>query len=457
MDESASLNLPPQPQSVTETDLSFGYIADLALKTLYTRGVLLGHEIADSLKLPLVNVVSKVLEYLRNDHLIEVQGATASIESFYRYAILRAGEMRARELMDRNQYVGPAPVSLQTYVAMVKAQSLAEQSITQEALRGALSHLVLNDDIINQLGPVMIARRSVFLFGNTGNGKTSIGMAIGNMLPSSIWIPYAITVEDQIIKVFDANRHRVVSKKTEDKTSSRRGLLNYLTKEKSDGVEVVLGISDEDRYDERWVLVHRPLIVGGGELTLKNLDLVFDQKTKYYEAPQQLKANGGVFLLDDLGRQPVSPREILNRWIVPLEKRADYLKHATGVQFEVPFDVFVIFATNLDPKDLGDEAFLRRIRHKIHVTDPTWDEFRQIVKREASKRTIPYSESGLTFLLNEYYRKPKRQPRGVHPRDILDALVDIAHFQGIPPTMSKELIALACQAYFIKSQRDEFA
>ncbi|MBI5035343.1 MAG: ATP-binding protein [Chloroflexi bacterium] len=455
MDTSASLNLPPVPPSVTDTGLGFGFIADLALKTIYARHAMLGYEIADSLKLPFADVVAKVLEYLRQAHFVDVRGSEAIGEPSYRYVITIAGQTRARELMDRNGYVGPAPVTLPAYIAMVNAQSLEEQSITQETLRSALSQLVLNDEIINQLGPVMVARRSVFLFGNTGNGKTSIGLSIGNILPSAIWVPYAITVEDQIIKIFDDSRHRVIAKKTADKPVSRRGLLSYLTKEKTDGVEVMLGISDQVRYDERWVLVHRPLIVGGGELTLKNLDLVYDSKMKTYEAPQQLKANGGVFLLDDLGRQAASPREILNRWIVPLEKRVDYLSLATGFKFEVPFDVFVVFATNLDPKDLADEAFLRRIRYKIQLPDPTWDEYREIIQREAAKRSVPFSEQGLQYLLSEYYLKPKRQPRGVHPRDILDAMVDIAHFQGIPPAFSQELINLACQAYFIASLPDE--
>jgi predicted ATPase with chaperone activity len=449
-------NLPPRPISVTETDLSFGFVADLTLKTIYVRGFMLGRDIADALKLPLANVMDKVLEYLRHDRLIEVQGAAGVGEASYQYAITNAGQSRARELMDRNQYVGPAPVSLAAYTAVVNAQSLVGQSMAKETLKRALSHLVLGDDIVNELGPVINSGRPLFLYGNTGNGKTSIGLAIGNMLPGAIWIPYAISVEGEIIKVFDAGRHRVLTKKTsDDRPSSRKGLLSYLTPGKTDEGEETPALKGDERYDERWLLVQRPLIVGGGELTLKNLDLVFDPEKRYYEAPQQLKANGGMFLLDDLGRQQVSPQAILNRWTVPLEKRVDYMTLAIGYKFQVPFDTFVVFATNLNPKDLADEAFLRRIRNKVHVTDPTWEQFREIFRREAVNRKIPFTEPGFQYLIAEHYRKPKREPRGVHPRDLLDALVDIARSREIPPTLSNELIDLACQSYFLTNRPSE--
>ena len=449
-------NLPPQPLSVTETDLSFNFITDLALKTIYVRGFMLGRDIADALKLPLANVLDKVLDYLRRDRLIEVQGAAGVGEAAYQYVITSAGQLRARALMDRNQYVGPAPVSLAAYTAMVKAQSLVGQSIAPETLKRALSHLVLSDNLVNELGSVINSGRPLFLYGNTGDGKTSIGLAIGNMLRGAIWIPYAISVESEIIKVFDAGRHRILDKKTSnDRSSSRKGLLSYLTTGKTDESEEMPSLKGDERYDERWVLVRRPLIVGGGELTLKSLDLVFDPETRYYEAPQQLKANGGMFLLDDLGRQRISPQAILNRWTVPLEKRVDYMTLAIGYKFEVPFDTFVVFATNLNPSDLADEAFLRRLRNKIHVTDPTWEQFREIFRREAALRKIPFSEPGWQYLIAQHYRKPKREPRGVHPRDLLDALVDIARSQEIPPTLSKELIDLACQSYFLTNRPSE--
>lgn len=445
-------NLPPRPGSISETGLDLVFLADLTLKTIHTRGLLQGYEIADALLLPLAGVVDKALDLLRRQHLIQVSGAAAVGAPSYQYALSGAGRERARELMSLNQYVGPAPVNLDAYCMMVKAQSLANQSITRDELKRALAHLVLGDATIDQLGPAINAGRSVFLFGNTGDGKTSIALAIGTMLPGAMWVPYAVTVDGQIIKVYDALHHRAIAETTrdDDPTTSRKGLLSRLDRERVEGDGLVSGMGTGDRYDRRWVRIHRPLIVSGGELTLENLGLVFDPTTKCYEAPQQMKANGGVFLVDDLGRQRISPRAILNRWIVPLEKRVDYLTLATGYKFDVPFDVLILFVTNLDPTALVDEAILRRLRNKIHIPDPTWDEFREIFRRESALKTVPYSEESVQYLIAEHYAKCQRKPRGVHPRDLLGELVDIARFRGVAPTLSKELIDLACQSYFLE-------
>lgn len=429
--DSGARNLPPEPRAVEETGLNMAFLADLALKTMYVRGFLMGHEIADAMKLPFTSVLDKVLDYLRREHLCEVKGSGGFGESSYQYVISDEGRARARELMDHNQYVGPAPVRLEPYVKMVMAQSLTEQTVTQDALKRALSHLVLSQALLDQLGPAINSGKSIFLFGAAGNGKTAIAEAIGTLLPGTILIPYAVTVDTHIVKIFDALHHEPIPKKTGDDETSQ-------------------GIHKGERYDRRWMLIRRPLIAVGGELTLENLDLVFDTTTKFYEAPYQMKANGGVFLVDDFGRQQVRPRELLNRWIVPLEKRVDYLTLATGHKVDVPFDALIIFATNLNPEELVDEAFLRRIRYKIHITDPTWEEYREIFMREAAKKGIPYSEDGLRYIVMEYYVKPKRKPRAVHPRDILDELVDIARFRGLPPTLTKELLDLACQAYFLR-------
>ena len=308
-------------------------------------------------------------------------------------------------------------MSLEAYTVRVKAQSLPSQAITPDALRRVLAHLVLSEALLNQLGPAVASGRAIFLFGNTGNGKTSIGEAVGVLPPGAIWIPYVVSVNEQIIKVFDPTHHQLIS--TTAETEKRSGALRYLS-------------SQSEEYDQRWALIERPFIAVGGELTMKNLNLVYDPTTKDYQAPYQMKANGGIFLLDDFGRQRVQPRNLLNRWIVPLEKGEDYLTLETGQKINVPFDVLVIFATNLVPEDLVDEAYLRRIRYKIYVPDPTLEEFREIFRREAAKRDISYSEEGWRYLIAEYYTKPKRTPRGVHPRDILDELVDIARFQRHP-------------------------
>jgi predicted ATPase with chaperone activity len=431
MEATPSPNFPPEPRTIEDTGLSMAFLADLALKTMYTRGFMMGHEIADSMKLPFANVVDRVLDYLRREHLTEVKGSGGFGESSYQYVISDEGRARTRELMDQNQYVGSAPVRLEAYTRMAAAQSFGGHVVSQESLRRAFAHLVLSEEILNQLGPAINSGKSMFLFGNAGNGKTAIAEAIGTLLPGAILIPYAVSVDGHIIRIFDALHHQAIP-------------------EQDDGDNTAVGIRKGERYDRRWVPIRRPLIVTGGELMLENLDLVFDPTTKFYEAPYQMKANGGVFLIDDFGRQQVRPRELLNRWIVPLEKRVDYLTLATGHKIDVPFDALILFSTNLNPDDLVDEAFLRRIRYKIYVTDPTWEDYREIFKRVAAKNSIPYSEEGLRYLITEYYIKPKRKPRAVHPRDILEELADIARFRGLPPTMSKELLDLACRTYFLR-------
>jgi len=437
---SSDVNLfPPQPRSIDETGLSLVTIAHLALKVLYVHGSLLAHEIADILKLPYTTVMDDVLDYLRRERLVEVKGSTTVGKAAYRYAMLQKGQARARALMRDNQYIGPAPVPLETYTERVHAQSLVGQTISDEALRRALEPLVLNESLLTQLGPAINSGKTIFLFGNVGNGKTTIAELIGANLPGAIWIPYAIDAGGHIIRLFDARHHRPI---TEQTTAVRSGALRYLP-------------SESEKYDQRWVLIRRPVIVVGGELTLKNLNLIFDPVTRFYEAPYQLKANGGLFLVDDLGRQRIRPQTLLNRWIVPLEKRVDHLTLAGGQRVDVPFDVLLIFATNLKPTDLVDEAYLRRIRYKIYVPDPTWDEYREIFKREAERHHIAYSEEAMEYLINEYYLKPQRPPRGAHPRDIVEGLVHLARFRNTPPQMTRETIDLACMPYFLKKDRED--
>ncbi len=418
--------IPPEPRTLEETGLTPDFLADLVLKTMYTRGFLMGHEIADAVKLPFANVVDRALDYLRREHLTEVRGSSGVGESSYQYVISDEGRGRARELMDQSQYVGPAPVRLDAYTRAVLTQSLAGQTITLDTMKRALAHLVLHDNMLDQLGPAVNSGKSLFLFGHPGNGKTAIAEAIGAMLPGTIFIPYAVGVDASVIKVFDSLHHKVIAD------------------------ESAAGLPKGERYDRRWTLIRRPMIGVGGELALENLDLSYDPLMKFYEAPFQMKANGGVFLIDDFGRQQVQPRDLLNRWIVPLEKRVDYLALVTGRKIDVPFDALILFSTNLAPDQLVDEAFLRRIRYKINIGDPSWEDYREIFKRIVAKRNIAYSEDTLRYIVMEYYIKPKRKPRAVHPRDLMEELVDIARFRGVKPEMSKELIDASCRAYFLK-------
>ena len=414
--------IPLVPRSVKETGLSLGFLTDLAIKVMYFEGYLSGYQLAERLHLPYGGVVDQVLELLKREKLIEVKGTGGFAESAYQYAIADKGRLIAREALSRSQYAGPAPVPLQTYTEAIHQQPLGRIIIHQRAMRQALAHLVIDEQTFAQLGPAVNSGKSIFLFGPPGNGKTAISESIGKMvLGNAMFIPYAVEVDGQVIKVFD--------------------YVNHIQADSPPGGKDV---------DPRWVYIKRPVIVTGGELTLETLDLVYDETNKYYEAPFQMKANGGMLLIDDFGRQQVRPRDLLNRWIVPLEKRVDYLALHTGRKIEVPFDVLIVFSTNLAPKDLVDEAFLRRIRHKIEIGNPSFDEYREIFRRVCQDRGVPYTEEGLRYLLQEHYIKPRRSLRACHPRDIVDQLIDIARYRNVQPALSRELLDQAAGAYFVE-------
>jgi predicted ATPase with chaperone activity len=426
---------PISPRSIEETGLGIGFLSDLVLKVLYFEGYLSGHQMAEAIKLPFKNVTDRVLEFLKRDRFVEVKGSTggAYAESAYEYVITTKGSERAREILDRVQYAGPSPVTLQSYKTAMHKQALQEVEIGPQDVRDAMSHMVLSERVLNQIGPAVNSSRSIFLFGHPGNGKTTIAEAIGLMIfRGEMYIPYAVEVNGQIIRLFDATIHRVVPEGLESRNAPGTGPL-----------------AEGQRLDRRWMRIRRPVVIAGGELTLESLDLSWDESKRYYEAPLQMKANGGMFLIDDFGRQQIRPRDLLNRWIVPLEKRFDYLTLQTGGTIEIPFDMLIIFATNLEPRDLVDEAFLRRIRHKIEIKNPTFDEYREIFRRIAQSRGIPYDEQILAYILQEYYIRPDRPLRSCHPRDILDHLTDIARFQGIPPRLTKESVDHACSGYFV--------
>jgi predicted ATPase with chaperone activity len=408
--------------------MSRGFLSDLALKTIYAVGELSGQAISEQLCLPFSGVVEEALTYLKREQLVSITGAKGFDERAFRYSIASAGIDRVREALSRSQYIGPAPVTLDAYQQAMASQSIGSVTATPQQVQEALSHLVVNPDMLMRIGPAVNSGRSIFLFGPPGNGKTVIAKAMGSMLAGEILIPYAVEVDGHIIKVFDEMNHRAVD----------------------DGDDVGVGRSDAGRLDRRWILISRPIMVTGGELTLESLDLVYDDTSKYYEAPFQMKANGGMFLIDDFGRQQVRPRDLLNRWIVPLETRVDYLTLHTGKKIEIPFDQLIVFSTNIDPKALVDEAFLRRIRHKIHVGNPSEREFYEIFRRVAAERDVPFDQEGFMYLMREYYLKPKRELRAVHPRDIADQIIDIARYQDLEPRLSQELIDQACNAYFVE-------
>ena len=423
--------VPPPITDVEETGLSQLWLQDLALKILYFRGYQTAFSLSEAMALPFAGLVDGILDALKREKFVEVKTQTGIGAGSYQYAITGAGIARAREALERSQYAGPAPVPLAEYNESIHRQGRARPAVLPHMLKTALNDLVLSDITLDRLGPAVNSGTSIFLYGPPGNGKTSIATAIGNMvLQEEMYIPYSIEIAGQVVKLYDSVNH--VLSPDEDNASKSTASLKAGTKR-----------------DPRWVKIRRPFVMVGGELTLEGLDLVFDDVNKFYEAPFQVKANGGVLLIDDFGRQLVRPRDLLNRWIVPLENRIDYLSLHTGRKVEVPFDVMIVFSTNLPPRDLVDEAFLRRLRHKIHVEDPSPDSYRDIFKNVAKRREINYTDRGLAYLLQEWYIKRNRKLRASHPRDICEQILDIARYMNVEPAMSKDMIDRAAGAYFV--------
>lgn len=422
--------IPPPINKVEDTGLSPLWLQDLALKILYFQGYLTGLKIAEAMALPFAGTVDQILEGLKRDKMIEVRSSQMGLgESAYLYAITGAGIIRAREALDRCQYAGPAPVSLEAYNDSVRRQSRERIHVNNRNMRQVLGDLTFGENTFHKLGPAVNSGTSIFIYGAPGNGKTSVARAIGKLiLAQTMYVPYAIFCDGQVITLFDSVNHQLAPEEDTSSLNGRGGA----------------------RKDSRWIRIRRPFIVVGGELTLNGLDLVFDDTLKYYEAPFQVKANGGILLIDDFGRQQVRPRDLLNRWIVPLENRIDYLTLHTGRKIEIPFDVLVMFSTNLPPRDLVDEAFLRRLRHKIEIGDPSYEEYREIFKKVAAAKDVKYVDEGLAYLLQEWYIKPERKLRASHPRDLCDQILDIARYLAVEPVMSKDLIDRAAESYFVE-------
>src|SRR3954465_10577110 len=403
-DGSGMPEAPSAPETLQQTGLTLGFLNDLILRTLYTRGALLGLDLARLMCLPF-KVVEESLEFLKRDKCLEVTGGDLIGRVSYRFTLTELGRRRAQDAMRMCAYVGPAPVPLEDYVEQTYRQAVTGITVSPEMLRGTFGHLVISDDLFNAVGPAIVSGKSVFVYGPPGNGKTSIARAVGEFMNQSggeVFVPHAFITHNSIVTVYDPAVHQLGENQSDDRLEDNEATIRPLLK--------------KGTVAPRWVRIRRPVIITGGELTLNMLDLRYNSESNFYQAPLHVKANGGIFLIDDFGRQLCSPKELLNRWILPLEDRHDFLSLASGQKFQVPFEQLTIFSTNLDPRDLVDDAFLRRMRHKVEIPGPQRDIYEKIFNAVTRKLGLNSCPEAVDFLYDRYYSRG-RNPRASDSRD----------------------------------------
>jgi hypothetical protein len=406
---------PAVPQTFGELDIPESLVLDLVLRRMTIEGSssLTGLSRALHLAVPIVDAVFK---YMRQQQLVEIKGMSGND---YHFVLSGAGRQLAGERFQVSQYAGACPVSLKTYYAATKAQA-AKVTVDRRTLRQAFSDLVVSDRMLDQLGPAIISQTSIFIYGPTGNGKTSLAERMLRVYDDGVLIPYAVEVDNQVISLYDPVVHHAID-------------------------------HDHEDVDPRWVLCKRPCIVVGGELIPSMLEMRLDEASGIYAAPLQMKANNGILLIDDFGRQLMSPRDLLNRWIVPLDRRVDYLTLRYGVKFQIPFELMVVFSTNLDPSDLADEAFLRRIHNKIFVDAVDAAAFDQIFARVVQARNIPAEPDSAEYLRKLCLREGRTELRACYPADICNILMSIGRYEGRPAVMTKPELERATALYFAKN------
>lgn len=403
------------PQRIQETGIRKSLLEDLALRVLFLHGEMSLVELGEHLCLSL-GVIEEIFQFFRKEQLCEVKGMTGGS---HRIAASTQGKLRATELLSLSRYAGPAPVSLTEYSDWVRSQSVQTPSIARADLNRAFAGLVLGENLLSQLGTAVVSGTSIFLYGPSGTGKTSIASRIPAIYNDYIWLPHAVEVDDQIIIVYDPGVHH----KTERTISSE--------------------------FDKRWVPCDRPRVIAGGELCAEMLDLQYNPASRFFTAPLQMKANNGVLVLDDFGRQRIGPEELLNRWITPLDRRVDYLTLPGGRKFEIPFDLFVVFSTNLDPRSLADDAFLRRIANKIKIDHASPETFLEIFRAESWSRYLQ-CEDGVPEKVARYITEKMKQPLcQCYARDLINQIFWAASYRGEEPRLTQETLEEACRNYFV--------
>ena len=414
------------PLRMADTGIDQSMLVDLASKLLLTRGRLRLLDLVEQMKLS-ASIIEELLQAMRQDGLIEINRQGSS-DLGLDGRLTDAGRVRAQDALKRNRYVGPAPVSLDAFTAMIRQQASQTPSINRALVLAAFSDLVIPSDLLDRLGAAMNSRRAILLYGQPGSGKSFLGHQLSRLLPGSSYIPYAIAIGGEIVQVFDPYIHQPITAESESAQASRAGA---------------------SRGDHRWVNCQRPVVVAGGELTLEMLDLRFDATLGFYQAPPHVKALGGLFMIDDLGRQLVSSRDLMNRWIVPLERGVDYLSTHTGLKFEVPFEMTVVFSTNFVPTELADEAFLRRFGHKIHIGAVSPRDYKRLFEKACSELQVTFSIDAFEWLIVERHARLKRPMLAAYPRDLVGRVRDLALYYGQNPAMSAETLDHAWQTYFL--------
>jgi predicted ATPase with chaperone activity len=422
--------VPPAPETLEETGLAGSLVQQLILKMLYSRGDMLGRDLSEALGLTF-SLIEELIEFFKHQHYIQAKKSLGMGNSTAIFALTETGRNYARECMEANQYAGAAPVPMYQYTEIVRRQRRADGWLTPEALENAYSQMVMTPRTLAQIGPAVSSGNSFLIYRQPGNGKTFLAEALMHVDESYVYVPSALDCQGNIIQVFDPLYHQPAPDANEQSVLAR-------------------GLT----YDRRWIKCRRPFIVTGGELTLEMLDLTYNATSKIYDAPYQLKANNGIYLIDDFGRQQCSPAEVLNRWIVPMERRVDYLKFHSGGKVTVPFEAFLIFSTNLRPDQLGDEAFLRRIQYKMLLRSPDEHEFTAIFRRFCESRKLAHHDGLIARFIERHYRKSQRPFRRCHPRDILLHAIDLIHFEKLKFELTDDLLDRAFESCFLDETGD---